>query len=359
MRVPPEFLPDSGWAQRWLAKKKAGRAMGKLVLYLPDGSMHDVPLDKERLTIGRRADNDVCLPYPAVSGEHAAVVTILADSFLEDLGSTNGTLVNGKPVVKHFLRDNDQIDIGRQRLIYFVHDGAQAEPAPARHAAPGSAGPARAGRARARGARGAAQADRSTRRLRARHGRPAVPGRRAARGNGIRRSARPNPRNRPCPFAKRRRRSISPPTAVPALDVHGGAAASPRPGRPIRCPATRLPARRPRDPRSLPDEEPAAPAEASAPASEGECAGPLYRVRVLSGPNAGRELALARAELSVGRVGTQVARLQADDGRWRLAPLEAAEPLELNGSPVPAGGALLAPGDRFRVAGTDLVFERC
>ena len=89
--------------------------MGKLVLFLADGTTLDVPLDRERITIGRRADNDVCLPYPAVCGEHAAVVTILADSFLEDLGSTNGTLVNGKPIVKHFLRDRDQIDIGRQR----------------------------------------------------------------------------------------------------------------------------------------------------------------------------------------------------------------------------------------------------
>ena len=81
--------------------------MGKLVLFLKDASPVEIPLAKERVTIGRRADNDVCLPYPAVSGEHAAVVTILADSFLEDLGSTNGTLVNGRPIAKHFLRDRD------------------------------------------------------------------------------------------------------------------------------------------------------------------------------------------------------------------------------------------------------------
>ena len=53
-----------------------------------------MPLKRERMTIGRRADNDICLPNLAVSGEHAAIVTILADSFLEDMGSTNGTLVN-------------------------------------------------------------------------------------------------------------------------------------------------------------------------------------------------------------------------------------------------------------------------
>ena len=44
--------------------------MGKIVLYLADGTTLDIKLARERITIGRRADNDVCLPYPAVSGEH-------------------------------------------------------------------------------------------------------------------------------------------------------------------------------------------------------------------------------------------------------------------------------------------------
>ncbi|MFO1307113.1 MAG: FHA domain-containing protein [Burkholderiales bacterium] len=42
--------------------------MGKLVLFLKDASPVEIPLSKERVTIGRRPDNDVCLPYPAVSG---------------------------------------------------------------------------------------------------------------------------------------------------------------------------------------------------------------------------------------------------------------------------------------------------
>ena len=104
--------------------------MSKLVVFLPDGRLVDVKLERERVTIGRRADNDLCLPYPAVSGEHAAVVTILADSFLEDLGSTNGTLVNGKAVAKHFLRDRDHIDIGKHKIVYVVDDAAKLEPDP-------------------------------------------------------------------------------------------------------------------------------------------------------------------------------------------------------------------------------------
>ena len=102
--------------------------MSKLVLYLPDGSTLDIPLSRERMTIGRRADNEICLPNLAVSGEHAVVVTILADSFLEDLSSTNGTLVNGKAIAKHFLRDRDEIDIGRHRLVYCAEDDAVLEP---------------------------------------------------------------------------------------------------------------------------------------------------------------------------------------------------------------------------------------
>ena len=94
---------------------------------MPDGATLDVPLARERTTIGRRADNDICLPDLAVSGEHAVVVTILADSFLEDLGSTNGTLVNGRAVAKHFLRDRDQVEIGRHKLIYCADDATVIE----------------------------------------------------------------------------------------------------------------------------------------------------------------------------------------------------------------------------------------
>jgi hypothetical protein len=101
--------------------------VSKLVLFMPDGTTLDVPLARERTTIGRRADNDICLPDLAVSGEHAVVVTILADSFLEDLGSTNGTLVNGQAIAKHFLRDRDQVEIGRHKLVYCADEDAVIE----------------------------------------------------------------------------------------------------------------------------------------------------------------------------------------------------------------------------------------
>ncbi len=92
--------------------------MAKLIMSLDNAVIREVPLDKERITIGRKAHNDIQIDNLAVSGEHALIVTILNDSFLEDLGSTNGTLVNGNPVKKHILQNNDIIEIGKYKLKF-------------------------------------------------------------------------------------------------------------------------------------------------------------------------------------------------------------------------------------------------
>lgn len=98
--------------------------MAKLVLSMDGLVLKEIPLSKERITIGRRAHNDVQIENLAISGEHAVVVTILNDSFLEDLNSTNGTLVNGQPIKKHVLRNNDVIELGKYRMKYMSDVGA-------------------------------------------------------------------------------------------------------------------------------------------------------------------------------------------------------------------------------------------
>jgi pSer/pThr/pTyr-binding forkhead associated (FHA) protein len=96
--------------------------MAKLILSLDGSVIRELSLDKERITIGRKPQNDIQIENLAVSSEHACVVTILNDSFLEDLGSTNGTLVNGTPIKKHILQNSDVIEIGKYKLK-FVNDG--------------------------------------------------------------------------------------------------------------------------------------------------------------------------------------------------------------------------------------------
>lgn len=101
--------------------------MGKLIITDSTGQTQDFPLTKERVTIGRHPDNDIALNDKAVSGHHAVVITILQDSFLEDLDSTNGTQVNGKAIAKHPLSDGDVISVGRNTLKYEGEGAAEDE----------------------------------------------------------------------------------------------------------------------------------------------------------------------------------------------------------------------------------------
>jgi pSer/pThr/pTyr-binding forkhead associated (FHA) protein len=104
--------------------------MAKLILSMDNLVLKEIPLNKERTTIGRKAHNDIQIDNLAISGEHAVIVTILNDSFLEDLHSTNGTFVNGQQIKKHFLQNNDVIELGKYRLKYVnegVSQAAQAD----------------------------------------------------------------------------------------------------------------------------------------------------------------------------------------------------------------------------------------
>ena len=90
----------------------------KLILTFNGKVLGEYPINQERMTIGRKPINAIQVDNLAVSGEHAAILTILNDSFLEDLNSTNGTYVNGKRVKKHALKDGDIIGVGKHDIKY-------------------------------------------------------------------------------------------------------------------------------------------------------------------------------------------------------------------------------------------------
>jgi len=98
---------------------------GKLEFSFNSNRLEDFVLDKEVMTIGRKDDNDIHIENLAVSGHHAKLLTIFDDSFLEDLDSTNGTYVNGRPITKHPLKNGDVIVIGKHELRY-VNDSNSA-----------------------------------------------------------------------------------------------------------------------------------------------------------------------------------------------------------------------------------------
>ncbi len=92
--------------------------MSKLILSIDGAILKEIPLTKERTTIGRKPHNDIQIDNLAISGEHAVIITIYNDSFLEDLNSTNGTFVNNQSIKKHFLQNGDVITLGKYSLKY-------------------------------------------------------------------------------------------------------------------------------------------------------------------------------------------------------------------------------------------------
>lgn len=108
--------------------------MAKLLFSLEGTLLGEFPLDKEKITIGRRPSNDIHIDNLAVSGEHAVIKTIGKDAFLEDLGSTNGTLVNRKKIHQHILQHDDVISLGKYQLRYVNENISAAAPTGAKPA---------------------------------------------------------------------------------------------------------------------------------------------------------------------------------------------------------------------------------
>jgi FHA domain len=76
------------------------------------------PLEKDRLTVGRRPDSDIFLDDVTVSRDHAILVRRGADYFLDDCGSLNGTYVNRSRIESHKLTDGDELQVGKYKLAY-------------------------------------------------------------------------------------------------------------------------------------------------------------------------------------------------------------------------------------------------
>ena len=80
-----------------------------------------------KLSVGRKAENGICLDDSTVSGNHALFSIVPSplvhqtanDVYIEDLGSTNGTLIDGKKInKKKLLRHGDKVKIGQHEFVY-------------------------------------------------------------------------------------------------------------------------------------------------------------------------------------------------------------------------------------------------
>jgi hypothetical protein len=346
--------------------------MAKLILSVDGQVLKEYTISKERTLIGRKPHNDIQIDNLAVSGEHAAIITILNDSFIEDLGSTNGTLVNGKPIKKHFLQNSDVVELGKHKLKYFndaptaataadfektmiIRNPAKAAPAPVAE---------RAGdthtnlKALAQGAPKPAE--------------PPQPSPEPAKAASP--AAAPASQATPAAALASQGTPVAAP-ASPAAPVQAGptsravpAQAAPTPqAAPASHPAPEAasasqgpsPAARTGPPAGAPP-APAAPAAAVPPTAPPPAgAGTPLReaaVQVLSGAAAGRTLDLTKNLTTVGKPGLQVAVITKRPTGYYITHVEGATYPTLNGTSMGAQAHPLNDHDLIEIAGVKMEF---
>ena len=288
--------------------------MAKLILSMDGLVLKEIPLVKERTTIGRKPHNDIQIDNLAVSGEHAVIVTILNDSFLEDLGSTNGTLVNGNAVKKHFLQNNDIVELGKYKLKYLAEPGQQ----PAATAADFE----------------------KTMVLRPSAMRAVQDQARAVAGGA---HAQPQPQ-----AAEAARASAAQHVAASAASA--GIASAPEKTHPS-----------PSAPAAAPGALPSASQPAAAPTPAAAASAPksgqiLGAIQILSGGNAGKELELAKPLTTLGKPGVQVAVLTRRPQGYFLTHVEGAKQPTVNGQSIGAAPHMLKDHDVIEIAGVKMEY---
>jgi hypothetical protein len=265
--------------------------MAKFIVSLDGQLVKEYEINKERLTIGRKPHNDIQIDNLAVSGEHAMIMTILNDSFLEDLGSTNGTLVNGQPVKKHFLQNNDVIEIGKYKLKYVNEQPSKMNQ----------------------------QEFEKTMVL----------------------------RTPPADAPKQKGPSdtqSTPHFVATNVEPAGRAATSPA--------AAAAVAQAPQ----VPQPSQAAPAATGQPAGQPAQPAAVGTIQILSGPNAGKELPLAKPLTTVGKPGVQVAVIAKRPQGYFITHVEGASFPTVNGKPLDAQARQLQDHDIIELAGVKMEF---
>ena len=115
--------------------------MPKLILSIDGVVIKEVELTQERTTLGRRPRNDIVIDHLTISGDHAVLHWLDGSVELQDLGSTNGSFINGKRVQRQRLASGDLLEIGKHQVRFLdtdagdgSHSGHSGNPA---HHSPG------------------------------------------------------------------------------------------------------------------------------------------------------------------------------------------------------------------------------
>jgi FHA domain len=119
----PDTMASGGLAQTASTAVPGGGAQAELTIESGPDAGHTHRAGDSALRLGRSPDNDVILRDPATSGHHARLERRGDQFWIVDLGSTNGTLVNGDPIQEKQLSHGDRVTIG-QNAVHFSVLGA-------------------------------------------------------------------------------------------------------------------------------------------------------------------------------------------------------------------------------------------
>jgi pSer/pThr/pTyr-binding forkhead associated (FHA) protein len=103
------------------------------LLKMSKGTGSDIPVTEETVTIGRKAGNTIVLSDSYISGKHAEITTDNTGTYLTDVGSTNGTVVNGQKLAAHekqLLLDGDEVQLGQNTYLFSLADADAEEAQP-------------------------------------------------------------------------------------------------------------------------------------------------------------------------------------------------------------------------------------
>ena len=93
--------------------------MATITIYVPDQEPLQLDLDGyEQVSIGRGPDNDIVLDHVSMSGTHATIFNLGGAFQIQDLGSTNGTYLNGEAISEGVLSHGSRVNFGSVEAVY-------------------------------------------------------------------------------------------------------------------------------------------------------------------------------------------------------------------------------------------------
>lgn len=93
--------------------------MATITIYVPDQEPSELALDGyEQVSIGRGPDNDIVLDHVSMSGTHAIIFNLGGTFQVQDLGSTNGTFLNGEAISEGVLSHGSRVNFGSVEAVF-------------------------------------------------------------------------------------------------------------------------------------------------------------------------------------------------------------------------------------------------